>query len=369
MVQWEQWEQVKHRRQSRYAWNGQWPRAQAGQRLEEWECCTCGVRNYLDKPRCRGCSKGVHQGADIFINSFGKIASWPKTTQVLAHRPSLANPQESSTQKAGALQQARQQLQQARSAQFPEDVISMLQTRVAGLERVQKAAKPLGQRLDSARADLAKAVSKAEKAETQLEKARDRFTEAQEELMTAHALFITLSQETAAQPPCLSGEAQFTSQLVASLESLMQTVESSWTPNPSQPPPDRLVNAIQESRSILQLAAGILEGGDAPQLNVNVNVKEEITQAAKEGMAADTVDLTSENEMMESDVPESLLRPLAEWPTLEPSQKRQRAASPAPQTSPAAVPSPTSDEALTDVLKRAARLVPELAKRRASAGL
>ena len=119
----------------------------------------------------------------------------------------------------------------------------------------------------------------------------------------------------------------------------------------------------------MQLAAGILEGGDAPQLNVNVNVKEEITQAAKEGMAADTVDLTSENEMMESDVPESLLRPLAEWPTLEPSQKRQRAASPAPQTSPAAVPSPTSDEALTDVLKRAARLVPELAKRRASAGL
>ena len=75
--------------------------------------------------------------------------------------------------------------------------------------------------------------------------------------------------------------------------------------------------------------------------------------------------------------PEELLRPLKEWPVLEgPALKKLRATSGAAtsqasqasqsgvhSTCPTPVaPVPTSDEALADVLRRARRVVPELAK-------
>ena len=61
--------------------------------------------------------------------------------------------------------------------------------------------------------------------------------------------------------------------------------------------------------------------------------------------------------------PDELLRPLKEWPVLEvegPALKKPRATSGAATASVA--PVATSDEALADVLRRARRVVPELAK-------
>ena len=61
--------------------------------------------------------------------------------------------------------------------------------------------------------------------------------------------------------------------------------------------------------------------------------------------------------------PEELLRPLKEWPVLEgegPALKKLRATSGAATASVA--PVATSDEALADVLRRARRVVPELAQ-------
>ena len=146
-----------------------------------------------------------------------------------------------------ALAQARQQLAQAKTAGMPEACIRILEEEVQKEEAAMKLAQPMGQRMDQARARFRRAVETGEKAVQVLQKAQ-----AQQEILQAQTDLATLMKE--APLP------QVNKSLVRNLEALTGIVENLWNPG-TGPPSENLVNALQESRRILQASSAILAQG------------------------------------------------------------------------------------------------------------
>ena len=155
---------------------------------------------------------------------------------------------------AQALAQSRHQLAQAKKMEMPEECIRVLGCKVLKEEAEMKQAQPLGQKMDQARARFRRALEACEKAQLAVLKAQEHFEQAKQEVIQAHSDLHNLLQE--APLPAMPSP-QVNAGLVKSWESLTGQVENLWNPA-AWPPPDQLVQAIQESRTILQTSSVLL---------------------------------------------------------------------------------------------------------------
>ena len=146
---------------------------------------------------------------------------------------------------------------------MPEECIRVLECKVLKEEAEMKQAQPLGQKMDQARARLRRAVEAGEKARVNVLKAQENFEQAKQEVIQAHTDMHKLLQE--AFLPAMPTP-QVNVGLAKSLEALTG-LENLWNPV-AGPPPEQLVQAIQESRAILQTSSVLLsqEGEAAAEI-------------------------------------------------------------------------------------------------------
>ena len=155
---------------------------------------------------------------------------------------------------AQTLAQSRQQLAQAKEIGMPEECIRVLECKVLKEEAELKQAQPLGQKMEQARVRLRRAVEAGEKARVNVLKAQENFEQAKQEVIQAHTDMHKLLQEA---PLPAMPTPQVNVGLVKSLEALTGLVENFSNPV-AGPPPEQLVQAIQESRAILQTSSVLL---------------------------------------------------------------------------------------------------------------
>ena len=180
------------------------------------------------------------------------MAPWP--TGARADPPSPPPPARSAhaqKEAQSALAAARQKLQSATTADLPESCITILQEQVRQEEEAMKRARPLGQKLDQARAGFKRAVKAGEKALKNVGKAQKIFAAAQEEVVQAQMDLEKL--DGGAPMPILAGP-QVNVSLFKTLDSLTGAVERLWSPDAGQPP-EHLVRLIQESRALVQASS------------------------------------------------------------------------------------------------------------------
>ena len=120
-----------------------------------------------------------------------------------------------------------------------------------------KLAQPMGQRLDQARARFRRTVEAGEKAVKVMQRAQANLEQAQKDILEAQTDLATLMKEA---PVPVMPVPQINESLVKNVEALTGIIENLWNPS-TGPPPEQLVNVLQESRRILQTSSVILAQG------------------------------------------------------------------------------------------------------------
>ena len=166
---------------------------------------------------------------DSYVDERGLIAPWPRQsgggmTSGMAMRPA-------STAKGPAqvLAQTRQQVTQLHFGVQGDE----------GEEAEMKQARPMGQRMDQARARFRRAVDAGETAQEAMLKAQANFEQAQQEVIKAQSDLHKLMQEA---PLPVMPAPQVNMNLVKSLEALTGLIENMWNPEAGSPP-DQLIHA------------------------------------------------------------------------------------------------------------------------------
>ena len=149
------------------------------------------------------------------------------------------------------------QLRQAVAASFPEHCLQMLRKEVTRLEEQDRAARPIGQQIDQARARLSCAVARCERAEATITKAQTELASARGEVTESHTDLAKLMDETTAGPMSTKDMQAAVLTLQRTLMHLAQTVEGTWVCGPGVPPPASLVDALQTTAAVLQQAGAV----------------------------------------------------------------------------------------------------------------
>ena len=256
-----EWPEVANRRLHRHERNARGGQAMAGLRQPDWQCTKCYTRSFLSKSACRSCGKMKELQKDSYVDEKGLIAHWPSQSGDAMTSGVAALPTSIAKGLAQALAQSRHQLAQAKEMGMLEACIRVLECKLLKEEAEMKQAQPLGQKMDQARARFRRVVEAGEKAQAAMLNAQTNFEHAQQEVIQAHSDLHKLLQEA---PLPAMPTPQVNAGLVKSLEALTGLVENLWNPV-AGPPPDQLVQAIQESRAILQTSSVLLsqEGGAA----------------------------------------------------------------------------------------------------------
>ena len=224
-------------------------KAERGQRYPEWQCSARGCdkrtfvwqRNGEPSSCCRRCHKTLDPTLDKYINEYGQHTEWPASFLKQNAPPAAYS---AGTQ----LTQARKQLATAEREGFPTAVLDMIREDIRKLEEAEREDRPLGQRLDQARAQLRKAVDRAEQAEEELSQAQQAMAEAEEEVQRWHAEVQKLTAEAASIKTGRTADQSMIRSLVSQLASLSQAAEATWTDRPA---PDRLATVLQASNELI----------------------------------------------------------------------------------------------------------------------
>ena len=167
-------------------------------RKPEWQCQSCNVYNFMDRRQCRWCSK---------LSPAAQTAPTPPVAgqtnrqrlppgSVWSSMPAagkqLAGAEGRPGAKVAALEKA---IATARAAGAPEDALDSMGRQMAVLKSEAANSRPLGARLDSAEAKLAKADSKVQLAEAQLKKAMQQLEEARAQRRDAEQVLADLRVE------------------------------------------------------------------------------------------------------------------------------------------------------------------------------
>ena len=195
-------------------------------RQQQWYCTACGVPNDLSRQVCRRCSCARRPRSKPRAQqapSAGRTSpkEWPQAAKGTTPSPKEPTP----AGKATALEQA---VATARAAGASGDAVASLAAEAAVARRNAAEGRPLGARLDSARAGLAKAERKAVAAEEAFSAATERRDAAAKEVQAARATVDELEAEVAqaqasSPPPSLQEFAASTRRLLLALESLPLT--------------------------------------------------------------------------------------------------------------------------------------------------
>jgi len=346
-------------------------------RYEEWECSRCGGRTFLSLAECRKCSKAIDHAADSYVDARGWVSAFPDAHHVQPQhqqQPAAARQPQPQKSTQSALAQTREQLRQALAADFPEHCVQMLRDDITRLEEQDKAARPIGQQIDQARAKLNRAVARCEKAEATIAKAQAEFEAARVDITESHVELAKLMDETAASQHAKAADSTMQDTIVLlqrTLANLARTVEGCWISGPGMAPPTGLVAAMQTTTAALQRAEAVTgsrvsaapatpiaepPGASAPTSpsqfpQVGVNPEPTQTQPPPPPLPDD------DNEMRDEEQPAP-----SESRSQDP-ERRGRTRSPPPRTATPAATGATAGATqaqLRDTLARAQRLVPTL---------
>jgi hypothetical protein len=216
---------------------------------EEW-LCGCGTTNWDDRRRCRECRAPVRAAAALCQPNSTAPRSWPSPPadafpplppRVPAPPPHTLRPK----QQVAALQSA---LAAARAAGAPEDVIEGLRDAVLDAGRAAADSRPLGARLDSARAKAARAATRCEAAAMAAQAAADAHLAALDEKRKVDDWLAALEAEVAdcaKTPPGPVSLADGVRELLAALESSFAACA------PPGGPPERILASMKGLHDIL----------------------------------------------------------------------------------------------------------------------
>ena len=282
----------------RYEAKAQGGRAQRRDRKPEWECSAdrCGKRTFVfDREsgerswQCRRCGKWLDMSKDAYVDEGGQRSWWPNellTRPPCDDQPTGARrkpPQWPGTQKQQQQQQqqqqqpparpftAKEQLKNATDGGLPEWILEELRAQVSQEEEAARQQRPIGQRLDSARASLKKAVEKAERAEWELDGVHQRLAQAKEEVEEWHAAVEALTVEAAC-----AREVTELAPIAETMEMMLEAVESTWSGGTGIP--QKLHQALSATRACLEQMRS--PSREPAQARAAVGVKEEPEDAA-----------------------------------------------------------------------------------------
>ena len=111
-------------------------------------------------------------------------------------------------------------------AGMPQSLLDELQSQIEARKAERDAEKPIGTKLNSARARLQRATTRGAKAKAAMEEATEKFQEAMKELTEANTELQELMAGSIA-PEASTGGLDVVSPISAAMEQLLQTVERS----------------------------------------------------------------------------------------------------------------------------------------------
>ena len=172
----------------------------------EWTCPTCGTTNFMTRWACRQCPVEQSDSARERVAQTGAQPMAQKPTggptsltqqrlppgSVWADSPQTQRP----AARIAALEKARSA---ASHAGAPEDALVAMDRELADLRSQAASSRPLGARLDSAKAKLAKAESKVEAADAQLARSMQQLEEARRQRRAAEEALTELQAEVPLQ--------------------------------------------------------------------------------------------------------------------------------------------------------------------------
>ena len=187
----------------------------------EWECSTCGTHNFMTRSVCRQC--GPQKATMANPGTAGRlVAAGAPDAALKSHLPPgsvWADPAISAkpAARAAALEKARAA---ASSAGAPADALAAMDRELQSMKSQAANARPLGARLDSAKAKLLKAESREHAAQNQLEKAVKQLEETREQRKVAEAALLELRSEIPSE------SSQLPAELVKRTKLLLDRLES-----------------------------------------------------------------------------------------------------------------------------------------------
>jgi len=223
----------------------------------EWPC-HCGCSNWVDRRACRECRAPrwptpppppPQQPASTVTDPTYAFPPHPPASTVRpgppAPQPDATAPPATTTlppkQHAAALQHA---LAAAEAACAPESVLIGLREAALDAGRARADARPLGARLDSARAQVARTTARCEAAARAEQAAADAHRAALEAKREAEALLASLETEVADHTRCASTLADGTRELLDALECSLGALSPSG-------PAERILSCMKSLHDIL----------------------------------------------------------------------------------------------------------------------
>ena len=216
---------------------------------EEW-LCGCGITNWDDRRRCRECRAPSRAAAARGHPSSTTPRSWPSPPAdafpslppgAPAPPPQPLRPK----QQVAALQSA---LAAARAAGAPEGVLDGLRDAALDAGRAQADSRPLGARLDSARAKAARAATRCEATAMAAQAAADAHLAALDEKRSIDDRLAVLEAEVADCARAPPGPAS----LADGIRELLDALESSFAAcAPPGGPPERILASMKGLHDIL----------------------------------------------------------------------------------------------------------------------
>ena len=236
----------------------------------EWFCSThgCGCPNFMQGAACRKCNNQRTPTCAVVLG----WEDMPRPAATAAakgqpacptHRPAAAPRSPGQRAPAAAatatvaktpLQRARVTLELAVASDYPEAVLAEMRAHVEDLQRKERDAKPLGQRLDQARKRVREAQSRLERAEAAVQTAAKAKTDAEDECTAAQATLEACTSE-AAEEGNNDSDSDREMLIAAALHAMLQVTESTW-PIHAGGPPERLVAVLQAGHAALTRPLG-----------------------------------------------------------------------------------------------------------------
>ena len=238
------------------------------ERKPEWQCTACGTKNFMDRTCCRRCAvsgqpgsaqvasslAGTVQGKEARTGQRGTLQPRLPPGSVWASPARKEMPPRTLAAKATALDQA---LAAAWAAGASQDALAALRTDVAGAKQEAADTRPLGARLDSARAKVLRAATKASAAEEAVRQAveRQQAASVQQEEAQAELNSLLAQMPGDGEPAILQGA-----------RALLQALEqSSGFVAGTGPSPERVLEAMRT----LQQAIGEPREEDIPAMELD----------------------------------------------------------------------------------------------------
>ena len=176
------------------------PHKREGQRKPEWRCMGCDTMNFMSRPCCRRCGTSMSSPAASGAKQPKKAPDQKQPTAASSRQAPAGPPKPAA--RVAALERAAAA---AREGDAPVEAREAIERELAAAKAEVASARPLGARLDSARASVRRAKAKVETTEAALAKAKAQHEEAIQSVSRAEDELKALEDNVAAASGPQSG--------------------------------------------------------------------------------------------------------------------------------------------------------------------